>query len=122
MKIANLIACPDCRASVSRKAYSCPHCGRKIRSMPVNILAAAILGAIVFCIFAPIVVSFFGQAFRQIALPARQSDDELKQRMEERSRDAYLNQLEEAQKAKRKRANERPVSSDCGSAENKSAK
>jgi hypothetical protein len=37
-----------------------------------------------------------------MALSAAQSDDELKQRLEEQSREAYLKQLSEAQKAKKK--------------------
>jgi hypothetical protein len=61
MNIANLITCPDCGASVGRKAYSGPHCGRKIRSMPINILAAAIFGAVLVCIGAPVAVSFIEQ-------------------------------------------------------------
>jgi hypothetical protein len=96
MNIANLIACPDCGASVSRRAYSCPHCGRKIRSMPINILAAAVLGAILFCVCAPILFSFVGEIMR----PSGQSDDDLRERMEERSRQAYFKQLSDAQKAK----------------------
>jgi hypothetical protein len=70
--------------------------------MPINILAAAILSAVVVCIAAPIAGRFIGQIFGRIAIPAPQSDDELKQRLEERSREAYLKQLSEAQKAKKK--------------------
>jgi hypothetical protein len=97
MNIGNLISCPDCGASVSRKAHSCPHCGRRMRNMPIDFLVGALMGVILFCICAPMVL-FFGK----IATPARQSDDELKQRMEERSREAYFKQLNEAQKAKKK--------------------
>jgi hypothetical protein len=70
--------------------------------MPINVLAAAILGAIVVCICAPVVVSFVGELFGRIAIPAAQSDDELKERMEERSREVYFKQLSEAQKAEKK--------------------
>jgi hypothetical protein len=89
MNISNLIACPDCGSSVSRKAGSCPHCGRRMR----NILFDAVMVVIFFCICAPLVVFVW-----RLAMPALQSDDDLKQRMEERSRDAYLKQLSEAQK------------------------
>lgn len=69
--------------------------------MPINVLAAAILGAVVVCICAPVAVSFIGELFKRMAIPAAQSDDELKQRMEERSREAYFKQLSDAQKAKK---------------------
>lgn len=67
-----------------------------MQNMALNILVSALMGAIFFCICVPIVVFSW-----KLAMPVLQSDDELKQRMEERSREAYFKQLSDAQKAKK---------------------
>ena len=46
--MASLRKCKGCGEQVSKKAYSCPHCGEPFRQTAGNQLASCCLGIIVF--------------------------------------------------------------------------
>jgi hypothetical protein len=68
-----------------------------MRSMPVNVLAIVLLSDIVVIVIAPFAVNMF----KVIVVPPGPSDDALKEQLEQRSREAYFKQLNEAPPAKK---------------------
>lgn len=44
---AAMMACPDCKAVISKQANSCPHCGRAINANVGNIVLRVIFWLIV---------------------------------------------------------------------------
>jgi RNA polymerase subunit RPABC4/transcription elongation factor Spt4 len=45
MSDGSFIACPACEATVSQDAYSCPQCGKPLRTRPSDIMAILYLGS-----------------------------------------------------------------------------
>jgi hypothetical protein len=45
MSNPNLVACPACGEGISHDAFSCPHCGKPLRSRPIDWAAALYLGS-----------------------------------------------------------------------------
>jgi hypothetical protein len=96
MNSSSLMPCPDCGANVSRNAYTCPQCGRKIRSTPINLIAKFVIGAVAAIILVPVL----WMVVRDFVLPApKNADAEMMQRMSHERQEAYLQQLRDAQKA-----------------------
>jgi hypothetical protein len=60
MSNPNLVTCPACGGSISPEAFSCPHCGKPLRSRPGDWLASLglvyVLGLIALPIIGVIVV------------------------------------------------------------------
>ncbi len=98
MNSSNLMPCPDCGANVSRNAYTCPQCGRKVRSTPINLIAKFVIGAVAASILVPLLWMFV----RDFVLPTpKNADAEMMDRMSHERQEAYLQQLRDAQKAKK---------------------
>jgi hypothetical protein len=55
MSNLNLVACPACGESISREAFSRPHCGKPMRSRPIDLLASIGVGYVLLAIALPIV-------------------------------------------------------------------
>jgi endogenous inhibitor of DNA gyrase (YacG/DUF329 family) len=98
MNSSSLMPCPDCGANVSRNAYTCPQCGRKIRSTPINLIAKFVIGAVV----AVVVVPILWTVVRDYVLPTPKNPDaEMMDRMSHERQEAYLQQMRDAQNAKK---------------------
>jgi hypothetical protein len=76
----SLGACADCGASVSKSAYNCPRCGKKLRSTPINFLAKIVL----VCLGLSVLIGVFIAWVRWLETPdpesARAYERQLQQR------------------------------------------